>query len=305
MTSPPGDLRLADEAIGGLSAGILGTLIGYPLDLVKTRMQTGVASGGRDVLSIGRHLVQTEGLAGLYKGVGPPLVSLSILNTTTFTQYTYYRERLYMANPGWDHRNLLAGLSCAPFSGLVSTVENLVKTQMQLDNVRARREYRTSWECVTTLVRRHGVAVLYTGHVVNTIREATFLGPYFFLYEGLREAFLTSGGPGGGPGGGGRGAGWIAVAVPVAGGLSGALSWLVSFPLDCVRAGVQGQTLPPSRGAVRVLGDLLRDRGVRGLYAGSSVSVVRAFLVSGSRFGAYEAALWLLRGGRRYERHHD
>ena len=37
-TSSEIDLRA--EALGGLSAGVIGTAIGYPLDLVKTRMQT-------------------------------------------------------------------------------------------------------------------------------------------------------------------------------------------------------------------------------------------------------------------------
>ena len=38
--------------------------------------------------------------------------------------------------------------------------------------------------------------------------------------------------------------------------------------------------------------------GIRGLYAGVVPSVVRAFLVSASRFSAYETALYFLRGGR-------
>ncbi len=32
------------EAIGGFTAGIAGTVLGYPLDLLKTRMQTGTGS---------------------------------------------------------------------------------------------------------------------------------------------------------------------------------------------------------------------------------------------------------------------
>lgn len=31
------ELHLGEEALGGLSAGIVGTVIGYPLDVVKTR----------------------------------------------------------------------------------------------------------------------------------------------------------------------------------------------------------------------------------------------------------------------------
>lgn len=303
------DLRLADEAIGGLSAGIIGTIIGFPLDLIKTRLQTGSSSNGRQsILSVGKDIVRAEGIPALYKGVGPPLISLSILNTTTFIQYAFFRE-FYKATPGWDYRNFLAGVTCAPFAGIVSTVENFTKTQMQLDNIKPIKEYNGSWHCFTSLIQKHGFRVVYTGHAVNTFREMTFIGPYFFFYEGLRETFLrrqdqlreqhqtpqnrninslsltaiaTS----------------PKIAILVAGGLSGALSWSISFPLDCIRAGVQGQNMPPEKGAFRVLKDLVQTRGIRGLYAGSSASIVRAFLVSGSRFSAYEGALWLIRGGR-------
>jgi solute carrier family 25 carnitine/acylcarnitine transporter 20/29 len=121
------ELHLGEEALGGLSAGIIGTVIGFPLDLVKTRMQTGgSATANQSIVGVGRHILKTEGIAALYKGMAPPLISLSILNTITFTQYTFFRET-YNANPGWDYRNYLAGLSCAPTSGIVSTIENLVK----------------------------------------------------------------------------------------------------------------------------------------------------------------------------------
>lgn len=161
---------------------------------------------------------------------------------------------------------------------------------MQLDNI-TKKEFRSSLACLQTIVQRHGIGIVYTGHAVNTLREFTFLGHYFFVYEVLRESLLQS---------------HVipaSVAVPVAGGCSGALAWFVSFPLDCVRAGTQGQPLPPTKSAWSVCQTLLQERGIRGLYSGASASVARAFLVSGSRFSAYELALWLVRGGRYYEGH--
>ena len=32
-------VNLGEEALGGLSAGIVGTVIGFPLDVIKTRMR--------------------------------------------------------------------------------------------------------------------------------------------------------------------------------------------------------------------------------------------------------------------------
>lgn len=291
-TSKPSRMSLAEEAVGGLSAGIIGTVIGFPLDTIKTRMQTQTVSAG--ILKTGNSVVHKEGLLALYKGIIPPLISLSILNTVTFASYSYLQSLLH-ATRGWDGRNALAGSFCGIAAGTVSTVENLVKTQMQLDNTRIGRQsqqFRGSWDCVRQLTASQGGTILYTGHAVNTIRESVFLSIYFFVYEGFREQLIRS------PG---NTTGDNKLAIPVAGGCAGAIAWTVSFPLDCVRAGVQGQDFAAGgirRGAWRVFKDLLQQKGVRGLYAGVAPSLIRAFLVSGSRFSAYEGALWLLRGGR-------
>ena len=38
------ELNMQLEALGGLCAGIVGTVVGFPLDLIKTRMQTAGSS---------------------------------------------------------------------------------------------------------------------------------------------------------------------------------------------------------------------------------------------------------------------
>ena len=126
--------------------------------------------------------------------------------------------------------------------------------------------------------------------MVNTTREAIFLGTYFYCYEGIREfliknVFLVH-----------------QVAIPMAGGISGAAGWFVSFPLDSVRAVVQGQPVGTVRTSTfEVASALLKQKGFMGLYSGVTPSIVRAFLVSGSRFSAYEFAINLLTG----KRYHD
>lgn len=303
------DLRL--EALGGLAAGIIGTVIGYPLDLVKTRMQTStskVVGRSNTMVQVGMNVLRQEGFTSLYKGMCPPLISLSILNTISFTSYNFFRNHhLIRADRGWDYRNAIAGMMVGPISSSISTVEHFIKTQMQMDNVKEKR-YRGSWHCLTTLVKERGWRVIYTGHSVNSVREGVFLGTYFYTYEGCRvflqsnfgneDLATSSNGPRGS-------SGWT---VPVAGGLSGAFAWFISFPLDCIKAGVQGQVLPSvmpggnptmntvktiqRMGSLDVLRMLLKSKGWSGLYAGVTPSILRAFLVSSTRFSAYEFVVW-------------
>ena len=320
-------VNLGEEALGGFAAGIVGTVLGFPLDLIKTRMQTSSSSasgGGRGMFAMLSHIVRTEGVRSVYKGIGPPLISLSIVNTMAFTSYSYFRTEHFHGQNGWDYRNALAGMAGAPLFGLITTPENFLKTQMQMDNVhtsatdnnnkksssnnnhkgkqqlhRPRSRFQSSWQCASALCQEHGIRVLYTGHVVNTVREGAFVACYFYIYEGFRQMLLDR-----------CFSNNASLAVPLAGGLAGASAWFFSFPLDCIRAGVQGhdlttKTTRPGRGgggggAIQVFWQLLQTRGMLGLYAGVGPSIARAFLVSGSRFSAYEGALYLCRGGRDY-----
>mmetsp|Transcript_18308 Transcript_18308/g.39571 ORF Transcript_18308/g.39571 Transcript_18308/m.39571 type:complete len:392 (+) Transcript_18308:43-1218(+) len=334
-TAQPMTFHLGEEAIGGFSAGIVGTLLGFPLDLVKTRMQTQLSSSATNKLStisLLSHILRTEGISNVYKGVGPPLLSLSIVNTLSFTSYSYFRQNYFHGQDGWDYNNALSGMCGAPIFGLVTTPENFLKTQMQLDNVQSQREksngqqkqiqqqkptgrFTNSFHCAKTLANAHGLPVLYTGHVINTIREAAFVGTYFFCYEGYKGEFRnmilgiekllsTSVDNNTSTSTDCHDSSWsTSLAIPMAGGCAGATAWALTFPLDCVRAGVQGQPIPSSpskvqlqkQGALETLKHLLKTKGIAGLYAGVSPSIARAFLVSGSRFSAYEGALWLCR----------
>jgi hypothetical protein len=66
---------------------------------------------------------------------------------------------------------------------------------------------------------------------VNTVREAFFLGTYFYTYEGLR-VFLQSAVSKTKVVDKDHTAAWT---VPIAGGISGAWAWFITFPLDCIK----------------------------------------------------------------------
>ena len=171
---------------------------------------------------------------------------------------------------------------------------------MQIDNVR-QKQFTGSLHCIKTLVQAHGPHIIYTGHVVNTVREGVFLGTYFFVYEGFREMLFHTALMVTSEGIHANKETTHTWAIPLSGGLAGSIAWFVSFPLACIRAGVQGQSFQknmPRKGSLDVIKGLLETKGIRGLYSGVSPSIMRAFLVSGSRFSAYETALWLMRGGR-------
>lgn len=260
-------------------------------------MQTQVGTSGLPKVKIHHVAIQMYsegGLLGFYRGLAAPLVSLVILNTMTFSTYASLKERFGVARdtavfgPTENLRVALAAASVGPIAAIVSTPFEMVKTQMQLNMKLASHSTgpstasRSSFMHAFLLVKQFGVRTLYIGHGINTIREMLFLSTYFLVYENTRTVFAS----------------FLphSMAVPFAGGISGATGWLVTFPLDCIKANIQGRDLQCNTrsSTLFVAKDLLKSRGILGLYAGLMPSIARAFLVSSSRFSAYELSLWML-----------
>lgn len=74
--------------------------------------------------------------------------------------------------------------------------------------------------------------------------------------------------------------------------------WFGSFPLDTCKSIIQGQELTkPFKQRMRmhsVAISQLRSKGLLGLYSGVGPALARAFIVSGTRFSAYEFVLQTL-----------
>lgn len=163
---------------------------------------------------------------------------------------------------------------------------------MQIDNAKDQR-FRNSLHCLTSIVRDHGVSTLFTGWGITTMKDVSYYSAYFFVYEGVKASLLKhldTLQPVGGH----------AAAIPMAGGAAGFAAWFSSYPFDCVRAGMQGQSLKDSKTPTgwKVAQDMLRKRGIFGLYAGVTTALMRASLVHSIRFSAYEGLLWLFRSMR-------
>jgi solute carrier family 25 (mitochondrial carnitine/acylcarnitine transporter), member 20/29 len=273
--------------LAGSVAGIVGTLLGYPLDTIKSSMQ---ASQGSSAKSTTLAIFRDHGLKGFFIGVSAPLFSLVLLNTMSFTTFSYLCDLLKVPHKNssiatlsnekrlvLESRYFLAGSVSGVLASFVSTPFEFMKVQMQLN----RGKFKSTTELFLQLPHNEGfIARLFTGFGVNTCRECLFGCVYFGSYENGKSIFQSSF------------AG--AVSIPVAGGLAGATAWTVSYPLDVVKTHIQGRSITGNEvklGALEVGRQLLATKGLVGLYAGLGPSIARAFVVSASRFSAFEIVM--------------
>lgn len=271
-------------------------VIGYPFDTVKTRMQTNPKQYS-GLFSSFRVIFQEEGLVkGFYRGVASPLVALTLLNMMNFTIYAKSTDLLNLKDDqsktlikrAFEPRVFLAGSASGVFASLISTPFEHVKIQMQLSNFikdgdkgTGSKTSKNSFQVARHMLSQGSLPLLYKGHTVNTLREICFLGTYFFVYEHSKHIlapYLPT-----------------SVSIALAGGVSGAIGWFVSFPLDAIKSNIQGVALSnPRVPAITIARQLIATKGILGLYNGVYASVARAFLVSSSRFTAYEFTQYVL-----------
>ena len=342
--------KASHEAVAGAWAGLVGTVLGYPLDVVKSRMQTAHAGarvanatnpatsasvrprgvpGGAGFVASFTKLAREEGLRGAYRGLGPPVCMMMLMNAVNFTAFNRAKEALGVDGPVGlgargdrgsasvvDWRVVAAATAVGPPCALIGTPFELVKLQMQMEarhadgrnqkthSVSVRHPHRrrlketSAFRFATTLRSTYGWRVFYLGGATNVARECLFNAVFFSTFEHTRFGFADSCEE--------RGI-RREVAIATAGGLAGAAAWLLSLPLDCVKSGVQGQDLRnggwDARRANRArvgfaesARAVFQTRGVFGFFSGAAPSVGRSFIVSGSRFVAFAGGMELLQG---------
>jgi len=285
-------IAVHQQAFAGFCAGIVGTVLGFPLDTIKTKMQTSQMSAVEAI----KTTQNQHGFKGFYRGVGSPLISLTILNTLNFSSYGYFCKQLNIQGitaedkiTSFQWKYGLAAACVGPIASLISTPFELVKTKLQL----AKKSSIPGQEKIaggtirmaSAIVKSEGISGLYHGHLVNTIREIVFLSTYFITYEhfkvyALNELNLS-----------------MPISTALSGGISGALGWLISFPLDNIKSNIQGlpiDLIHTRKTAIQIGKEILAKKGIVGLYAGVGPSIARAFIVSASRFSAYEYALTIV-----------
>ena len=76
----------------GTAAGALSALALQPLDVLKTRVQLSSATVAPSAVTLGRELLASEGLSGLYRGFLPRWGQASIFSSCVVILYEYLKQ---------------------------------------------------------------------------------------------------------------------------------------------------------------------------------------------------------------------
>lgn len=210
--------------LAGLCGGAASTVLLYPLDLIKVRLQVNEDPGSKSSsapsspgtkprlssIQACRVIVRHEGFLGLYQGLVPAVVGSAVSWGGYFFVYEglkrEYRQMSLSSSslqPAESPRALNSwenfSLACIAGASMVAVTNPvwLIKTRMQLQMKRAAKEhnmkapYNGMLDAGRTIVREEGFWALYKG-AGPALLLTSHGGVQFVVYESLKRHFHYS-----------------------------------------------------------------------------------------------------------------
>jgi solute carrier family 25 carnitine/acylcarnitine transporter 20/29 len=298
-----GFLRQNKATVSALAASYASTLAGYPLDSLKSRLQT--TKTPISIHKLAATVYREEGLVGFYRGLWIPLITISFVRAASFTIYNrtkeYFRDRKLLARDRITDVSIIGGCGGAMSGALISFTSapfELVKVRRQLEySIAASKGIQitkppSTMDAVRDIFRSSGVRGLYIGFHLHFVRDTAGTALYFLEYDAMRHICGRNR-----QGEQGEVPPWLPVPVSLVpflcGSLAGVSSWALIYPLDVVKTKVQQRALAGERyrGFLETFTRLIRGAnsatpqpllaGIGRIYRGLGVSALRSVTTHG------------------------
>lgn len=185
----PQGVATSTHMLAGAVAGIMEHCLMYPIDCVKTRMQSLHPEPGaryRNVMDALRQIVRTEGVWRPIRGVNVLAVGAGPAHALYFACYEKIKFSLSDAiHPGTNSHfaNGVAGCMATVLHDAIMNPAEVVKQRMQMFN----SPYRGVLDCVGSLLRREGPTAFYRSYTTQLTMNVPFQALHFMTYEYLQE----------------------------------------------------------------------------------------------------------------------
>ncbi|XVF54805.1 hypothetical protein PTKIN_Ptkin05aG0211300 [Pterospermum kingtungense] len=194
MGDKNGDIGAGGRLIAGGVAGAVAQTAIYPLDLVKTRLQTCASEGGKapKLAKLTKDIWVQEGPRAFYKGLVPSLlgmipyagIDLAVYETLKDFSRTYI---LQDSEPG-----PLVQLGCGTISGALGATcvypLQVVRTRMQAQSASSDVLYKGMSDVFRRTFRNEGYRGFYKGLCPNLLKVVPAASITYLVYEAMKKS---------------------------------------------------------------------------------------------------------------------
>lgn len=268
-------------------------MVGFPLDLVKVRMQTNPLQY-RTITSTIISIVSRDGMLGLYRGVTAPLLAIAPAYAVCFWGYDLAKQAIRDFDGGGNNPDyeftisqlMVAGfISSLPYVAVMTPTERIkCLLQVQGDEAKGKAaaapKYTSMSDCTYKVWKQGGIRSLYRGLGATGIRDGLGSFAWFGTYEFIKRELMA----------------WQGksddelepMAVMFAGGMAGVAWWTVGIPADVIKS--QLQTNDKYRNTVHAYRRIVAEQGHAALFVGMRPALIQAFPANAACFLGMEVA---------------
>ncbi|PNI82066.1 SLC25A28 isoform 2 [Pan troglodytes] len=187
----PAGATVTTHMVAGAVAGILEHCVMYPIDCVKTRMQSlqpDPAARYRNVLEALWRIIRTEGLWRPMRGLNVTATGAGPAHALYFACYEKLKKTLSdVIHPGGNSHiaNGAAGCVATLLHDAAMNPAEVVKQRMQMYN----SPYHRVTDCVRAVWQNEGAGAFYRSYTTQLTMNVPFQAIHFMTYEFLQEHF--------------------------------------------------------------------------------------------------------------------
>lgn len=172
------------KLVVGAAAGFVGTCCIYPLDMVKTRLQSNAAefSGPIDCAT---KIYQRRGIRGFYGGLKVNLIGVLPEKAIKLAANSTFREYFEESNGDNSiklYQEMIAGAGAGFCQVIATNPMELLKIRVQLENAKPNKADRKP---LSAIFNELGVAGCYKGTASTLLRDVPFSLIFFPLYANI------------------------------------------------------------------------------------------------------------------------
>ncbi|KAF2204192.1 mitochondrial carrier [Delitschia confertaspora ATCC 74209] len=305
-----GEEALKDVVCGSI-AGIVGKYIEYPFDTVKVRLQSQpdyLPLQYTGPLDCFKQSLKRDGFIGIYRGISAPLVGAAVENSCLFFSYRLVqdamRATIYPTSKIPTDQDLpfsallFAGAASGALTSFFLTPIELVKCKMQvpLESPTPSLRQPGILSIIASVYKHQGLSGFWHGQMGTFLRETGGGAAWFGGFEGMKIIFHRIGS-----------SSKQDNELPVyqrmiAGAVAGMSYNFLFFPADTIKSRMQTEDVSKLLGRKQTFGSVGRaiwkQHGVKGLYRGCGITVMRSAPSSAFIFTVYEELkrVWPTRG---------
>lgn len=246
------------------------TLFVQPMDLIKNRMQLsgegGKAKEHRNTLHAIRSIMLKEGISGMYSGLSAGLLRQATYTTTRLGIYTWLFDSMSSPDgkpPGFATKAVL-GMAAGVVGAFVGTPAEVALIRMTADGrlpEADRRNYKHVGDALVRMLREEGLFTLWRGAIPTMARAMVVNAAQLASYSQAKQSLMSTG--------------YFSENVVLhfwASMISGLVTTAASMPVDIAKTRLQNMRFidgkPEYKGAVDVLGRVVRTEGILALWKG-------------------------------------